>query len=254
MYNFFRLMLCVITVALTSSCVSATDKTLSPPSDTKWINVEIKNPSQYTKPFPLEVVYISHKCTRERINGFDGSVIIEPSYNGIKIPLTQSGDDLWRAKIALSGGGSCDWTLSEFNLGIAYTNATHLGKDLVPGTAVGATIAFDDDATKNGQFTRVQGDLSIRPTYYPYIREWHLVRQENELTLLAKENFLSYRVINADNILYAPVLDESKLVKSIEPLKKVDGVHSKIIYPDGSVISDGTIFPDYDKVESMVVK
>ncbi len=79
MYNFFRLMLCVITVALISSCVSVTDKTLLPPVNTKWVNVEIKKTSQYTKTFPLEVVYISHKCTRERINGFDGSVITELS-------------------------------------------------------------------------------------------------------------------------------------------------------------------------------
>ena len=33
-----------------SSCVSVTDRTLSPPSDTKWVTVEVKNPSPYTKP------------------------------------------------------------------------------------------------------------------------------------------------------------------------------------------------------------
>lgn len=28
-------------------------------------------------------------------------------------------------------------------------------------------------------------------------------------------------------------------------------MHSKIEYPDGSVISDGTVFPNFDKVDKM---
>ncbi len=113
--------------------------------------MEIKNPSPYTRPFPLEVVYISHKCMKSSINGVDGSREEKPSYNPVKIPLQQQqGSELWSAKVAMTGGGRCDWTLSEFNLGIEYIDATHLGKDLVPGTAVGATIAFDDIAAQNG--------------------------------------------------------------------------------------------------------
>ena len=57
----------------------AVNKTLSPPPDTKWVNFEVKNPSQYTKPFPLEVRYISYECKKKRVSGFDGSVIAEPA-------------------------------------------------------------------------------------------------------------------------------------------------------------------------------
>ena len=67
----------------------AVNKTLSPPADTKWVNVEVKNPSQYTKPFPLEVRYISYECKKKRISGFDGSVIMEPSYNVIELSMQQ---------------------------------------------------------------------------------------------------------------------------------------------------------------------
>ena len=71
----------------------------------------------------------------------------------------------------MTGGGSCKWTLSAVNLGIEYIDATHLGKDLVPGTAVGVTLAFDNDASRNGQFTFVTGNVDLYPKYYPYIRE-----------------------------------------------------------------------------------
>lgn len=209
-----------VSILVLSSCARATDKTLSPPSDTQWVNVEVQNPSPYTKPFPLEVRYISHKCMKKRISGVDGSVITEPSYNVIKIPVQQGDNDLWKAKIAMTGGGSCNWTLSAFNLGIEYIDATHLGKDLVTGTAVGATIAFDDDASRNGQFSSVYGNLNLSPKYFPYIRERKLGKKENSLSLLGKENFISLRAFNLSEIIFKPQLDESKVVKFIGLEKK----------------------------------
>ena len=231
----------------------AVNKTLSPPADTKWVNVEVKNPSQYTKPFPLEVRYISYECKKKRISGFDGSVITEPSYNVIGIPMQQESGDIWKAKVAMIGGGSCKWTLSAVNLGIEYIDATHLGKDLVPGTAVGVSLAFDNDASRNGQYRIVKGDLNLSPKYYPYIKEWRLIRNENELTLLGEKDFLLYHVIGANNVLFQPLLDERKIIRRVEPEKKIDGVYPKIIYPDGSIAPESSLFPDFDKVDKMKV-
>ena len=239
---------------MVSGCSNAVDKTLSPPSDAQWVNVEVKNPSPYTKPFPLEVRYISHECLKKRVSGFDGSTITEPSYNVVAIPMQQGAGEHWQGKVARNGGGACKWTLSAINLGIEYTDATHLGKDLVPGTAVGATIAFDDDASRNGQYSAVSGDLKLSPSYYPYIKEWKLIRKENELTLLGKKKFLLYRVSNLTHVYFSPIIDERKIVRFVEPEKKVEGVYSKIIYPDGSVAPDKTLFPDFNKVDGMTIK
>jgi len=49
------------------------------------------------------------------------------------------------------------------------------------------------------------------------------------------------------------LVDERKVVRYIEPEKKVDGVYSKIIYPDGSVAPARTLLPDFDKVDKMEV-
>ncbi|HCQ0107471.1 hypothetical protein [Citrobacter braakii] len=253
MYISIKIASIFLSVFFLNGCAQAMDEILSPPADTKWVNVEVKNPSQYTKPFPLEVRYISYECMKKRISGFDGSVITEPSYNVIGIPMQQESGDIWKAKVAMIGGGSCKWTLSAVNLGIEYIDATHLGKDLVPGTAVGVSLAFDNDASRNGQYRIVKGDLNLSPKYYPYIIEWRLLSNENELTLLGKEDFLSYRVIDVDSILFEPLLDERKVIRYIEPEKKVDGVYSRIIYPDGSVAPERTLFPDFDKVDKMKI-
>ena len=138
-------------ILFNAGCVNADDRTLSPPGNTQWVDVEVRNPSSYTQPFPLEVLYVSTTCKRELMSIRDGQHYEKVGYNPIKIPLQkQNYSNIRVGKIAKEGGGKCNWKLSQFNLGIEYVDATHLGKGLVPGTAVGATIAFDDNATKNG--------------------------------------------------------------------------------------------------------
>lgn len=226
MHNLIKIITVCLSPLSLNSCAQVMDKTLLPPSDTKWVNVEVKNPSRYTKPFPLEVTYISHKCLKNRTSGFDGSSVTEPSYNGTKIPLQQQGkSDVWIAKVAMSGGGSCDWTLSEINLGIEYTDATHLGKGLIPGSAVGATVAFDNDASRNGQFEIISGNkFSYTPKYYPVIERWSSQKnsmKSDKLNLFGEESsFFDVRMIIKDNdawVSYVPVIEEGKKVEMIFP-------------------------------------
>ena len=255
MYNSSKFILFTLMLFSLTGCIISrpVNKTLAPSSDTKWVNIEIKNPSQYTEPFPLGVRYISSECKKKRISGFDGSVISEPSYNVIRIPMQQEDGDIWKAKVAMTGGGSCKWSLSAVTLGISYTDATHLGKDLVPGIGAGVTLAFDSDASRNGQYRFQQGDFILSPRYYPYIIEWKFLSNVKELTLLGKSRFISYYVENLSDIKFSPFIDEGKIIRYIEPEKKLEGVHSRIIYPDSSIVSDGTVFPSFDKVDKMKV-
>ncbi|MFO6296718.1 hypothetical protein [Rahnella selenatireducens] len=250
----------ILSVLFSSGCTGTPNRTLSPPADTQWVNVEVKNPSQYTKPFPLEVRYISHKCLKKRISGVDGSVITEPNYNVINIPLQQGANDLWKAKVAMTGGGACEWTLSAFNVGIEYIDAIHLGKDLVPGTAVGATIAFDDDASRNGKFSLTSGSkLNYTPKYYPFIIRWN--EQKNSTTpdklyLFGKENaFFETRLHikpNEDSLInYRPDIQESKIVEMKFPYEKKKGSTYTYIYPNGEKVLTKDINPDFNKLEQM---
>ncbi|KAB8312305.1 hypothetical protein EH227_00025 [Rouxiella chamberiensis] len=63
-----KILIIPLPMLFSSGCASKIDRTLSTASDTQWVNVEVKNPSQYTKPFPLEVRYISHKYLKKRIS------------------------------------------------------------------------------------------------------------------------------------------------------------------------------------------
>ena len=90
MYNQKKIILLSLVFFTVAGCNMSrnVNKTLSPPADTKWVNFTVKNPSQYTKPFPLEVRYISYECKKKRISGADGSVITAVSYTHLTLPTT----------------------------------------------------------------------------------------------------------------------------------------------------------------------
>ena len=50
------------------------------------------------------------------------------------------------------------------------------------------------------------------------------------------------------NVKFNPALDESKIVRMVAPEKHKLGEFIKIIYPDGTVVSDGSIHPDIRKM------
>jgi len=80
-----------------------------------------------------------------------------------------------------------------------------------------------------------------------------LIRNRNDLIILGRHDFILSQVSNVNNITFEPLLDEGKVIRYIDPEKKIKGVHAKIIYPDGSVTSYGAVFPDFDKVDKMNV-
>ena len=262
MHNKIKKLFLPFVLLAISGCSNAVNKTLSPPSDTQWVNIKIKNPSPYTKPFPLEVRYISHDCLKKRVSGFDGSTITEPTYNVVTVPMQQDGNELWQGKVAQNGGRACKWTLSAINLGIEYIDATHLGKDLVPGTAVGVTIAFDEDASRNGQYKIINGrEWNYNPLYFPFVKKWSGngdSEARNKLYLFGgDDSFMQVYLQGGEggdfSISYSPSIDESKKVEMLFPKEKGNGASYTFVYPNGEHIFSSETKPDFNKVNGMTV-
>jgi|GEM_PF-4821391 len=79
------------------------------------------------------------------------------------------------------------------------------------------------------------------------------MKQEKNLYLLGKESPYKYHVTDAKKISFSPVIDEHKVIRTIEPLKKQDGVHTKVIYPDGAILY-GIRALNYDRLDKMIVE
>ena len=127
---------------------------------------------------------------------------------------------------------------------------------MVPGTAVGATIAFDDIAARNGKFDDFSGNISFSPLYFPVIQEV-INPKKRTLNLFGKKDFLSLKNLKIlDNIIvhYEPILNEKKIIRMVAPKENKHGVFYSFVYPDGSVISDGSINPNFEKINDFEIK
>ncbi|MEW6485231.1 MAG: hypothetical protein AB1423_11485, partial [Pseudomonadota bacterium] len=92
-------------------------------------------------------------------------------------------------------------------------------------------------ASRNGQYRFQQGDFTISPKYYPYIRERKIAEKTKSLSLLGKESFLSYRVLKLSNFYFYPEVDELKIIRMIEPDKK------RMVFIPGLSIRMAVLFP-----------
>ncbi|ATA23322.1 hypothetical protein BIY26_22540 [Brenneria goodwinii] len=245
--------LILFAIAPLSACSPKRDFTLSPPANTQWVDIEVVAPLNTTA-FPLNALYRSSVCLHERRQA-DMSKVKSRGYNPVHMALQlDAGGRVYRQRVALDGGGPCEWKLSMITLGIEYSRTDHLVKDAEIGTAVGLKVAFDNEAANNGYYEPVKNKLTYTSVYYPYIREFYLGKFERSLSLYGKKSFMPYRMTidmgSNGEIIFLPKLDEKRIVKW-QGVKKMDeGEGSKTIYPDGSIdMKKGD--PDYNKLKNM---
>lgn len=98
------------------------------------------------------------------------------------------------------------------------------------------------------------GDIHIENDYYPWIVEIYLHEPRNIINILGSQDVYTYRSKDAKSISFEPVIHTEKPVKTIGIKGDSEDNRQKIIYPDGSVISDDTGEPDLDKIKSFKSK
>ncbi|MDX5631037.1 MULTISPECIES: hypothetical protein [unclassified Brenneria] len=240
-------------IAPLAACAPKRDLTLSPPEHTQWVDIEVVAPPNTTA-FPLNALYRSSVCLHEDIHA-DMTKYNSRGYNPVHMALQpDAAGRVYRQRVAVDGGGPCEWKLSSISLGIEYAHAEHLVKDAEIGTAVGLDVAFDDEASSSEYYKPVKNELVYTSVYYPYIRESYLGGFKRSLSLYGEKSFMPYRMtIDKDKsgkIVFLPTVDEKKIVKLEGAKSMSDSEHGGVIYPDGSMDKDKHR-PDYNKLKNM---
>ena len=131
--NFLSKITFFVSVAtLLSGCDNRPDKTLSPPADAKWVDVTFRVPEGITLQ-PAELLYRSEQCKSVRYNSSNEPHDI-PGYNDIERPFgAPDGDNIRRLRVAVDGGGSCQWQLNSLKVSfrIADNIALVKGKEVI---------------------------------------------------------------------------------------------------------------------------
>jgi hypothetical protein len=246
-----------VPVALLSLCVSlsgcAKDRSLVPPADSDQMTITVKVP-QELETETLEVMYRSAVC-KNITHGASGERIELEGYHGIDVQLQRLGvSDLYQAKLPIDGGGACQWHLSNVMFGVAYGNPARFGENVTYGAGGGVVVMFDHNrpSLSSGLPIKVDGDLTIRKDYYPWVKESFLGGYRKRVSLAGEGDiYVMYQALQARQVYFEPVLHSGFLVTSVQPKVKKKGNHTSFTYPDGSVVTDGRSRPDFRKLQAI---
>ncbi|MDF3931924.1 hypothetical protein [Pseudomonas citronellolis] len=153
----------------------------SPPSGGEQVTVTVKVPKDLAAD-TMRVMYRSQKCQVKR-SGADWTSYEEDGRYAMEVvPQRQGQSDLYVAKLDRSGGGPCQWNLSNVTFGVRYEDTAQFGSGVQFGYGGRVIVVFDNNPPQERDMYRptdVTGDVSIVKDYYPWLFENHAVDHKN---------------------------------------------------------------------------
>ncbi|GLU36725.1 MAG: hypothetical protein AB7E55_30065 [Pigmentiphaga sp.] len=246
-----------ISIALLAMLTSLTgctkDRSLAPPANSEQVTVRIKVPPEL-KAWTMEVMYRSTLCTFTDHSAY-GDPYQRDGYQNMEIEPTRQGQsDIYEARVPKDGGGACQWRLSNVTFGVSYREPERFGENVSFGSGVGGVVMFDDrsPSRSSGLPIPVDGDLTIKESYYPWISEAFIGGHRKTINLAGESNtYRMYKAPQARAVYFEPVLHSRFVMYSQQPKVHKKGLYSSFIYPDGSVVTDGRSEPDFRRLEAI---
>jgi len=247
-----QLIVCIFVLfANLSGCTK--DSKLAPPLDSEKITVSIKVPEELEAE-PMWVMYRSEVCTFTDHSAY-GKPYKRDGYQRLDItPVRQGQSDLYQASLPIDGGGACQWRLSNVTFGVVYKDPTRFGEDVTYGGGGGVVVIFDNNNSPRGSAKiKVDGDLSIRQSYYPWVDEEFLGDYKKTINLITDgvDTYLMYQALRARHVYFEPVLHTNYVIYSSGPKNKKKGNHTSFTYPDGTVAADGRWHPNFRRLQAI---
>jgi len=245
-----RRLVSVLLGMLTSLSGCAQDYSLAPPANSDQVTVRIKVPPELEVE-KMEVMYRSTTCQRTRYDAYGEAYKVD-GFHGIDVqPQQQGQSDIYEAKLDRDGGGACRWHLANVTFGVAYKEPAHFGKDVKYGAGGGVVVIFDNnDSPRGGADVEVDGDLSLKESYYPWVDEGFLGGYKKRVSLVGPGKiYLIFKAPQARLVYFEPILYSNFVVYSAGPKIKMKGSNTVFTYPDGSKDSDGRSTPDIRRLD-----
>ena len=216
------------------------DYSLAPPADSEKITVTVKLPKEL-KTETMWVMYRSSTCKRIG-TGASGQRTERDGYHSVYKELERQGQsDLYQVELPKDGGGACRWHLANLTFGVVYAEPSRYGENVIDGGGGGVVVIFDhNNSPRGGADIKVDGDLTIKKDYYPWISESFLGGYKKHISLVGDGGiYLKYQALQARKIYFEPVLHSDFVLRSVGVKEKKEGNYVKFIFPDGSVVADG---------------
>ena len=244
------------TVMLLCGCDNRPDRTLSPPTDAKWVNVTFRVPEGITLQ-PAELLYRSAQCKSVRYNSNNEPHDV-PGYNDIERPFdAPEGDNIRRLRVAVDGGGPCQWQLNSLMVSFRIADDVPLvkGKEVI---ATNYIFDFGDYGLSDGYGTGrakvfSEKTLDLNTDLFPVVFINHMFKKTTLKFFGGDTNYgkwgRRYRLSDTDSISLRPLVHINKTVILESPNPPPGNINA--LYPDGSREDIPDILPDYEKLLSM---
>ncbi|MBV7576346.1 hypothetical protein KW846_26865 [Pseudomonas sp. PDM32] len=229
------------------------DYSLAPPADSEKITVTVKLPKEL-KTETMWVMYRSATCKRIS-QGASGQRVERDGHHSVYKEFQRQGQsDLYQIELLKDGGGACKWHLANVTFGVVYADPTQFGENVTYGAGGGVVVIFDyNNSPRGGADIKVDGDLTIKKDYYPWVSESFIGAYKKDVSLITEGNdyFLSYQALKARQVYFEPMLHTGFLVRSEGPKVKKKGNYATFTYPDGSMESVPRAKPDFLKLQTI---
>ncbi|WP_240156270.1 hypothetical protein [Pantoea stewartii] len=250
-----RMVVFMSAFGLLFGCDNRPDRTLSPPEDAKWVTVTFRVPGGITLK-PAEQLYRSAQCKSVRYNSSNEPHDI-PGYNDVEQSFSsQKGSDIRRLRVAVDGGGPCQWQLNSLMVSfrIAGDNPLVKGKEVIDNSYI---FDFGDyglsDGYGTGRAKVFSGErLALKTDFFPMVV--HHIDNKLDLSLFGGDTRREqwrrrYKIVNAKRIDIETQIHLTKVVELVPPAIRPGNLTAT--YPDGSSEEIPYIYPDYNKLLSM---
>jgi hypothetical protein len=228
------------------------DYSLAPPADSEKITVTVKLP-QGLKTETMWVMYRSATCKSISL-GASGQRVEQDGHHSVYKEFQRQGQsDLYQVELPKDGGGACKWHLANVTFGVVYADPARFGENVINGGGGGVVVIFDhNNSPRGGADIKVDGDLTIKKDYYPWVDEEFLGPYKKTISLAGEGSiYLKYQALDAQQVYFEPVLHSECVIYSIGPKVKKKGNYTAFTYPDSTTVADGKWHPNFLRLQTI---
>jgi hypothetical protein len=228
------------------------DYSLAPPADSEKITVTVKLPKEL-KTETMWVMYRSATC-KDISHGASGQRLEQDGHHSVYKEFQRQGQsDLYQVELPKDGGGACKWHLANVTFGVVYADPARFGENVIAGGGGGVVVIFDhNNSPRGGADIKVEGDLTIKKDYYPWVKEAFLGGYSKRVSLKGEGGiYLKYQALQARKVFFEPVLHSDYTIYSKQPKEKKEGNYTAFTYPDGTTVADGKWHPNFLRLQTI---
>jgi len=225
----------------------AQNKSFAPPINGESLHFTATLPKELASS-PIYAVYRSEICRKENRTS-NMEVYTVPGYHREQYPLMMNASNQVEANIPQSGGGKCDWKLSNIKFEVKLKDPLKVDPLISKNFGAEATFVFDNNApaTFDGGYEQKSGDINEVLTLFPLISQRYPNENTKQFWLITKYETMTYKVKNAKKI-NINIDYKSDLKSYWYGIKNEGDSMATLVYPNGKQEKTREIFPDYEKL------